>query len=461
MFSICVCWIGVSVIQPYLAPWAESHGVSDVQVGSIFAAQPFAVVLVQPVSMLLVRSGHERLLVAGLTVSSGALALFAVTPLLAHEAKVGSDDEGRSVFLFGLLCAAGLVAGVGEGLVETSVYTLLQARFPDVLGQVTGHAEAWVGAGTIVGPVLGGALYSAVGFAAPPALVSVLLLALAGCCVIWARRGRLSGDANVMTTPRPRRHLSGATPNARRSRIASEEERFARVGVESCAAPVGESGRDSRNAEGPGGNQEEGGEERHLRDGWVFSVAAGGVILAGAIGGAIAPLISILYENDFGWSSQAVGMIFGGYGVVYVASSVVAGSLIDRGPRTLRAVFVFGALASALAICAAGWSGVWQPASVSGLLFLGVADGCLLVPGFSLLAQSAPSNREDLPAAVLNGCFGFGSGLGPLLTVSAAGKYGTSPVMMVLACCSTAFGLVAAVVLVLRPCPLSQGSAGR
>eukprot|EP00408_Alexandrium_pacificum_P025522 CAMPEP_0171189454 /NCGR_PEP_ID=MMETSP0790-20130122/18354_1 /TAXON_ID=2925 /ORGANISM="Alexandrium catenella, Strain OF101" /LENGTH=432 /DNA_ID=CAMNT_0011654565 /DNA_START=65 /DNA_END=1363 /DNA_ORIENTATION=- len=416
MAGIGFCWMGITVAQSYLNPWAQSHGLSPAQAGTVFSVQPFAVVLVQAfIPCLARRCGRGNLLTAGLCLSSASQCGFALMP------SIVTTHGGHALFT-GLVSAA-VVAGLGEGVVETCTYTLLQEVFPDVVGQVTGHVEAWIGIGVVFGPVIGGFLYELAGFSLPPAVIAAALLILAVVCCTWSiRRARTA------------RELQSATS------MASTPLAECRIGSAGGAV-----------ADGPSNEAEEAGPYR--RDVAVFLFALGGVFASGFVGGCLAPLMSYHWVEGLGWAESTVGLIISAWGVIYMAMAVLAGTLCDRGPRFARTVFSIGSLSSATGLFVIGQTALPPAVSVSGVLLLGIADAFLIVPGLSLLRQSAPNREDSFVAALLNGCFSLGLGAGPLLAVPLSKHIGLRSTMESVAAVGMALGIALTAVMAARPCP--------
>eukprot|EP00663_Eupelagonemidae_sp_cell21sb_P005112 gene5112-biopygen2297 len=266
-------------MMSYFAPWALAHNIQSWQVGVLCAAQPLVNVAVQPgIPALSRRIGLAQSICCGLVGSAAAMGAFAVAPIWA---PVGGGKTFAA-----LLCAAA-VAGISQGIVETGVYSMIQHVFPDTLGQATGHVpylgkpwylgirclniwclkeivdefpstkdflekvEASIGLGVIAGPAAGGALYSAGGFSAPP----------------FAAAGTLGVVAVLAATALLRQEPSTADP------------------LDNGAAPSSES---SSNCPRQG-------------DLTVYAIAAAGVWLAGAVGGATMPLVSTQYAQVYDW----------------------------------------------------------------------------------------------------------------------------------------------------------------
>jgi len=279
MSGLALVWVGITVPDPYLLPWADSRGLMGWQAGILFSAQPLAVVLIQPAIPALARQpGYLGLLPFGLVLAALASAGIAAAP----------SWGGSGTKLFLILVISDLIAGTAEGIVETCSYTLLAKSFNDVLGQAVGHAEAWIGIGTFAGPFIGGVLFSLGGFSCPSAALSVALFALTA----WT----------MFTTN-------------------------ANLNCYSCLAG-GEADQKTQEDD----------EKRIWRaDGIVFVAAATSAMLSGSVTGIYAPLLSEYYTRDFMWSEAFVGQLFALSGAIYMTVASLVGHYCDRGgPVALR-----------------------------------------------------------------------------------------------------------------------------
>lgn len=400
MSAIGLGWLGVTVLDPYLLPWALRQGIPAAQAGAIFAMQPFAVVFVQPfVSRLGKAFGYAPLLVVGLAVSGFALLCFAGAPGVA---------AGNSLTLFAVLCFAALIAGLGEGVVDTCTFVLVSEAFPDVLGQMTGHTEAWIGIGTVLGPLVGGLLYAVGGFMVPTAVTGMMLCILSVGCRAWSRRYAKDGP-----------------------RTSCLQEAL-------CQESYSAQNKDEHGI--------------RLPDAVVFITVVLGNVFSGIVSGTYAPLTSAYYVGSYCWSESVVGTVFCAFGFMYMAGAVLAGWLCDYGPCTARSVFTIGFFVCAVAMVFIPLP--WPGMSVSGVMLLGAGTSLLIVPVFSLLEQSASVGSDGgFLAAVLNASFSFGVGAGPLVTVPLGDVLGFQPTMLLVSVASLLLGAWSTFAMVWRPLP--------
>jgi MFS family permease len=66
--------------------------------------------------------------------------------------------------------------GIGNALVQTACYAIITNVFSDSREQYLGYAEAVTGVGLMLGPVLGGPLYTALGYFESFAVFAGMLL---------------------------------------------------------------------------------------------------------------------------------------------------------------------------------------------------------------------------------------------------------------------------------------------
>mmetsp|Transcript_10470 Transcript_10470/g.27733 ORF Transcript_10470/g.27733 Transcript_10470/m.27733 type:complete len:568 (-) Transcript_10470:29-1732(-) len=385
MGSISTCWLSVSTPDAYLTPWMLAQGFTFAQAGVFLAAQPLAVMAVQPfMPRLGSRFGQGTLLTSGLTLSATSLVCFALTPMvgLMHGTP-----------LFAALFMSAWLAGIGEGIVETCVYTKIAERFPDVVSQMAGHADAWIGIGSTFGPPLGGVLFSLGGFSLPVAAVSVLFFCLAAFVMSWTKASEVG--------------LEG---------MEDEEEVEENV--------------------------------RQLADEFIFWLVAAGIGLAGFIQAGCCPMMTEHWVRKLGWSAALVGTILFIYGSLYIATAFFSGIVADRGPCMARCMFASGALVAACGVFASGW--LSPGISVAGYISLGISDALLLTPGMAVLLQFSPTGSSSFPASVLNGAYAFGEGLGGLASVPFSQAFGLPVATSVLSCVASTYALALTAALALR-----------
>lgn len=153
--------VGYGVVVPVLPAYAENLGLSDFQVGFLFAVFAIALVIgAVPIGMLSDRFGRKPFILFGMFAMSGAFVFYALAESYAVLLVARALD--------GLTAAATWVAAMA--LVSESF-----AR--DEMGVKMGFLMATSALGGIAGPVLGGVLSDALGYRAP-------FYVIAGACLV-------------------------------------------------------------------------------------------------------------------------------------------------------------------------------------------------------------------------------------------------------------------------------------
>lgn len=189
LFVAFVQMFGVGLLAPILVIYAhEVVQLSDQLIGTLFLVVVLAVALASvPGGRLADRVGRPRAVVWGMVLASCGMWLL---PL-----------AGRGNLP--VLAVAALLLG-GSYAVSSPAWLALMSEMapPGSMGMVMGASETAQGAGLVIGPVLGGILYDALGPKAPFVGSAVLLTA---------------GTALAMFVLRPRRSPSAAGASRRRS----------------------------------------------------------------------------------------------------------------------------------------------------------------------------------------------------------------------------------------------------
>ncbi|KAJ7350095.1 hypothetical protein OS493_038489, partial [Desmophyllum pertusum] len=147
----------LSMIAPFYPLEAAAKGVSTTVVGLIFGTYAFlGFIFVPIVGFMIAKYGPKSVLFVGMLLGGTAVILFGFCGRISGTAAF--------VVLSFLLRS---ISAIGGAASETSVTSIVIAEFPDNLGMASGFVETCIGVGLSLGPVLGGALYSAGGFQLP------------------------------------------------------------------------------------------------------------------------------------------------------------------------------------------------------------------------------------------------------------------------------------------------------
>lgn len=164
-----VCHTSYSVMDSFFPQDAQAKGLSLDTIGAVFMAFPLVVICSSPmVGPLMCRHGVPVVYVSGLAILAAATFAFAFCVHLPD----------------GLPFAAGCVAlrlvqGLGSALEEAAAYALIVSIAHEHVSLFLGVTEISTGMGYLVGPPMGGLLYSAASFPAPFLAIAILLACVA------------------------------------------------------------------------------------------------------------------------------------------------------------------------------------------------------------------------------------------------------------------------------------------
>ena len=195
-----VCHTSYSVMDSFFPQDAQAKGLSLDTIGAVFMAFPLVVICSSPmVGPLMCRHGVPVVYVSGLAILAAATFAFAFCVHLPD----------------GLPFAAGCVAlrlvqGLGSALEEAAAYALIVSIAHEHVSLFLGVTEISTGMGYLVGPPMGGLLYSAASFPAPFLAIAILLACVA-LLVGTALLGPLTTrPARVRKKKKPRVELTNA-----------------------------------------------------------------------------------------------------------------------------------------------------------------------------------------------------------------------------------------------------------
>ncbi len=342
------------------------------------------------------------MLVLGLLLEAAAAAAMGAVPVRPHA--------GWAFLL--LRCAQ----GTGAALSYTALLAFAAERFAGALATVVGIQEAVSGVGYMIGPPLGGALYTLGGFALPFAVMGAGLLAAlpllpaalpsdAAACGA-DEDGCGAGGAGGAGGAAP-----GAAPGAARARAA------AAAAAELSAPPP----------------------PRFLAVAALPPVAnaAAVTLLAGVAFGFVAPTLAPHLSRTLRASEGAIGALFGLCAAAYALAAPAAGLAADA--LGARRVMCAGVALLSLAYTLLGPSPLFgaQPApgaaaawatQCAALLLLGVGAAAAIIPCMPLMEREAAAHAgagaAETVAALFNGVYCAGEALGPLVGAALVGALG-------------------------------------
>eukprot|EP00118_Oscarella_pearsei_P008689 m.46083 g.46083 ORF g.46083 m.46083 type:complete len:454 (+) comp33665_c0_seq1:81-1442(+) len=151
---------------PQEAAKKKGHGSADVEVGLIISTFALVVVVIAPILGSNVATVKPKfMLCSGIFLLGGSTLLFGF---------VGYIDTWPAFVAVSILVRA--IQGLGAAASDTASWTIVCTEFPDKVSTVFGTLEVFSGLGFMIGPSLGGALYTAKGFSLPFYFTGGLLL---------------------------------------------------------------------------------------------------------------------------------------------------------------------------------------------------------------------------------------------------------------------------------------------
>ncbi|XP_062611583.1 MFS-type transporter SLC18B1-like [Saccostrea cucullata] len=146
-----------SILGPFFPEEANKKGTSQTVVGLIFGIFELISFLVSPIfGNYMTKIGTKFLFVAGVSVSGVCTILFGV---LIYS------PGGYQFILLSFLCRS--LEALASAAFITASYAILTDAFPKHIATVVGYLELFTGVGMMVGPAIGGGLYSLSGYGLP------------------------------------------------------------------------------------------------------------------------------------------------------------------------------------------------------------------------------------------------------------------------------------------------------
>ncbi|KAJ7334327.1 hypothetical protein OS493_014637 [Desmophyllum pertusum] len=172
LVSMCLIYFAATasfaILSPFFPGEAQEMGASGTMVGLIFGIYPLVVFVVAPlIGVLLPTIGPRFTLTAGLFLCAGSQILFGFVSMLPKGVVF-------VVFCFVLR----IVMALGGAAADTASFAIVAGEFGTNIGTVTGAMETFTGLGFMLGPPLGGVLYSAGGFKLPFIVMGSLVLSI-------------------------------------------------------------------------------------------------------------------------------------------------------------------------------------------------------------------------------------------------------------------------------------------
>lgn len=173
-FGSLVNNITYSLLVPFFPTIAKERGVAEYHVGLIFgmfALSAFATAPFAGVALQKKRCTRLHMMIFGMLLNAIFTALFGCLEFY------NADKHGGVFWYLVLAYGSRIVAGVGCGLTDTSLYALIAATFQGhkQLPALMGTMEFVCGLGFVGGPALGGWLYDSTSFSTTMILPSAVL----------------------------------------------------------------------------------------------------------------------------------------------------------------------------------------------------------------------------------------------------------------------------------------------
>ncbi len=324
------------IIVPVVPYYTAALGASTIQLGLVFAAFSAGLLLASvPAGLACDRYGYRPVMVfgmAGLTISTFIF-------MVSHSIL--------------LLVISRLLQGVAAAATWSAGLALVAVLYPPHLrGQKMGVVMTSSGLGTIVGPVLGGALYQFAGYVFP-----FLVAAGAGALLTLL----------LWFSPLPKDSVCTG-----RQQLSWQEFLF----------------------------------NRNIFWGMLITVA-------GSFGfGMLEPLVPVELHKRFGLGSAGVGLLFGALSLSFALSQLLFGVLSDRLGR--KPLIVAGLLSTAATVPWLFAAPNVKLASAV-IVLLGLTVGAYATPVLPLLAESVekirPRHPTDGKKARANGLYGTAYGI--------------------------------------------------
>ncbi|XP_072175595.1 MFS-type transporter SLC18B1-like [Diadema setosum] len=177
-----ISWLAFAIMGPFFPREAHQRGVSDIEVGLLFALQSLTTVIMSPlVGKFIPMIGGKVTLVGGLVIETIGNIFFGFCAKL----------HSRTAFLVFTFLFRALI-GVGVSTSVTATMAINANTFPNHFARTVGILEMTAGLGMLLSPLIGGALYEAGGssFLLPFVVVGALDFASMLTSLIFLPRTR-------------------------------------------------------------------------------------------------------------------------------------------------------------------------------------------------------------------------------------------------------------------------------
>lgn len=363
-----VCHSVYSVLAAFFPQEAKAKGMSEDGVGIIFASFAGVIFIVSPVAgKLMTRHGKVWVYIYGLLIVSVSTVLFGGASLV---------PEGWPFYAWCLIMR--IAQGVGSALEETAAYAIIADLDWEQVSLYLGICEISTGLGYMVGPPLGGFLFSMGGFAMPFLLLGSCLLPAAALIYV-----RLPPDAHLL----------------------SKQETQAEVPMRAL-----------------------------LADPQIIVIAIS-AMLANSDYAFLEPTLGDhARDRDIASSPDAVGMLFSVASVTYTLSCPLIGIMANRDRVGPRPIIVCGLLLQLLGFVLIGPSPILRVGTTlsSGqmlvsLTLFGLGESMSMTPVMDDMMHSCGENAEasvNALSSMMASSFSLGQMIGPLIGSGTTSRFG-------------------------------------
>lgn len=389
-----------TILSPFYPPEADSRNVSTATQGWIFGSFSLTQVIMCPVvGKLLYMTGAKLILILGLFFCGGTTVLFGAIGYCSPSSQACSSDT----FVW-LNFVVRIASSIGCAAYSTAAFAITAAEFPDNLTTMFALLETVCGIGVMIGPALGGALYSAGGFMLPFAVTGSLMVL---CCF----------PAAFMIPTRG---------------LQRDEEETASA-VQLLKSPVA-------------------------------MVIAAAVAANGVLWSCLDPLLEPRLR-DFALPSIVVGLIFLLQSATYAITSPIIGYVLDKYPHRVNgtvlvfAGFVFGTVVFAFlgpsSLLGFTDDDHWLWLDLVAIFCLGLVYSLTLVPTYDIILEAAkkrglPDNMSTygLVGGLWNSVYALGDFTGPVVSTAIYDALDFPSTMTVMAGLSLLFAVIIALLYV-------------
>jgi len=373
--SNMACHSVYSVLASFFPQAAHAKGLTAEPIGLVFAIFAAVVFVSAPLAApMLSQHGKRQIYVAGLATVSSATIAFAFADHI---------DNPTAYLWWCILLRC--VQGFGSALEETAAYALIAEIDPEAVSFNLGVTEISTGLGYMIGPTVGGFLFSVGGFALPFVAIGVALLP-AILLILWiVPDDRLTGRQQAAA----REELAASTPM--RHLLARPQ---------------------------------------------IFAIALT-AILGNSDYAFLEPTLAGHVES-IATSSTAVGMLFSVTSLTYTLAAPLMGWLSHKDKMGPRNVIILGIALQAAGFLLIGPSPLLPLAHraeeamslsvLCGALFLfGLGEAMSMTPLMEDMMLSCVDRKDDAInalSALMTSCFSLGQMIGPLIGSFMAARLG-------------------------------------